>query len=49
MQEGDWIAQRDACMRYYLRINPDELSDADWAKAWNGLVWVREQEAKNNG
>ena len=29
---------------YYGHINPDELTDEDWARHYNNLVWIRQQE-----
>lgn len=33
-------------MRYYLHINPDELSDEEWAATFEQLIDIRKQEAK---
>ena len=27
-------------MRFYLRIDPDELSDSDWGRRWNDLLYA---------
>jgi len=48
VQPSDWIRQVNAQLRYYLHINPDELTDEQWAYAWKDLEWIREQEAKAN-
>jgi len=33
-------------MRYYLHINPDELSDEQWAETFKQLADIREREQK---
>lgn len=38
--------QIDVQLRYYLHINPDELTDEEWALQAKSLEWVRKQEAK---
>ena len=49
MKDGEYVRQINAQLRYYLHIpDPDSLSDTDWARAFQDLVWVREQEAKYN-
>nr|DAN87936.1 MAG TPA: hypothetical protein [Caudoviricetes sp.] len=36
-------------IRYFLRLDPDTLSDEKWAEVWQGLRWVREQEKSIKG
>jgi hypothetical protein len=43
---GAFIVQVNAQIRYYLKTNPDELTDDQWADYWQGLVWCRQQEKK---
>jgi len=39
----------DAQLQYYLHItHPEDLSDEEWAQAFQNLVWVRQEEAKRN-
>lgn len=32
--------QIDALLMFYLHLNPTELSDIEWAKAWNYLQFA---------
>jgi len=36
----------NALMRYYLRIEPDELTDEEWAARLMELAYVRKLEEK---
>lgn len=38
----------NAQMEYYLKIDPDKLTDEQWAMKYQNLVWVRIEEAKRN-
>jgi len=38
--EADEIAQNNALIGFYYRINPDKLSDNQWAKKVSELHWV---------
>lgn len=40
------IPQISAIIRYYYRINPDELSDEDFAKYWAEWLFIQELESK---
>lgn len=35
-------------IRYYLKTDPEQMTDEQWAEAWQGLVWVRDLEAKKS-
>lgn len=35
-------------MRYYLHVDPDTLSDAEWAEMFAQLCDIRTREAKAN-
>lgn len=35
-------------MRYYLHIEPEKLSDEEWAETFAQLIDIREREAKAN-
>jgi hypothetical protein len=35
----------NAQLRYYYKIDPDTLTDEQWAKMWQDLSWVRRKEA----
>lgn len=39
----------NAQLRYYLHIQPESLTDEEWASAWTELQWIREQERAANG
>ena len=36
----------DTQLRYYLHIDPDSLTDWEWAMRVNELKWIRKQEAE---
>lgn len=36
----------DAQLRYYMHVDPDVLTDEEWAMRVNELRWLREEEAK---
>jgi hypothetical protein len=38
------VRKINALLRIYFHINPDELSDTEWAMRWKELVWC----LKNN-
>jgi hypothetical protein len=38
----------DALIAYYTPYDPDKLTDDQWAKKWQELVWARKEEAKHN-
>lgn len=39
----------DAELRYYLHIlNPEDLSDEEWAMRLKELEWIRKKEAEAN-
>ncbi|MDD4437287.1 MAG: hypothetical protein PHS04_04545 [Tissierellia bacterium] len=40
------MIQVDYSLRYYLHIEPDALSDDEWAVAIKALEWLRKNEAK---
>jgi hypothetical protein len=49
MKDAEYIRQVNAQLRYYMHISdPDSLTDTEWARAFQDLVWIREQEAKAN-
>ena len=35
-------------LRYYFHLDPDQLTDDEWAARWEELQWVREQEKKTS-
>lgn len=35
-------------MRYYLHLDPDTLTDEEWAETFAQLIDIREREAKAN-
>lgn len=48
MQPDDTIRKINIQLRYYLRIDPDSLTDKEWADRFQELVWIRQEEAKAN-
>ena len=38
--EADEIAQNNALIGFYFKINPDKLTDSQWAKKVIELQWV---------
>lgn len=47
MAPDDWIRHFDAAIEYYLGIDPDKLTDEQWAEKAQNLYWIRQQEAKS--
>ena len=45
-ERRDWIRKLDTQLRYYLHIDPDSLTDWEWAMRVNELLWIRKQEAE---
>jgi hypothetical protein len=42
------LIQIDYALRYYLHIDPDRLTDEEWAIAIKALQRIRDMEAINN-
>jgi len=40
----DEVRQIDALLRFYFRIDPDELNDNDWAERWRELQYCLKRE-----
>jgi hypothetical protein len=38
--EADEFAQKNALVRFYFKINPNTLSDDEWAEAIEQIMWV---------
>ncbi|WP_418450187.1 hypothetical protein [Alistipes sp.] len=36
----------DAQLRYYMHVDPDSLTDEEWAMRVNELKWIRGKEAE---
>lgn len=50
--EADEIAQNNALIGFYYKINPDKLTDSQWAKKVAELHWVLKYTGvltENNG
>ena len=47
--ESNWIGYVNTMLEYYLGINPQTLTDDEWAEKFAQLQNIREQEAKTNG
>jgi hypothetical protein len=43
--ENNWIGFVNTAIQYYLRIDPDNLSDEQWAEKFAQLMVIRENEA----
>ena len=43
--EKEWLRIANAMIRYYFHLDPDILSDEEWAMRYNELIWVRKKEA----
>lgn len=41
------MRQIDAQVRYYMHLDPDSLTDTEWALRVNELKWIREKEAES--
>ncbi|HOZ84533.1 MAG TPA: hypothetical protein PK191_03530 [Niabella sp.] len=44
-EEKEWLRIANAMIRYYFHLDPDILSDEEWAMRYNELIWVRKKEA----
>ncbi len=42
------IRQINALLRYHFKIDPDILSDEEWAMRWNELEWVLKKIMDSN-
>jgi len=42
--EKNWIGFVDTMIQYYLHINPDELTDEQWAEKFAQLMEIRKKE-----
>lgn len=38
--EADELAQQNALIRFYFKVNPDKLSDSEFCKMWEELMFV---------
>ena len=47
-EEGD-VLFLNTLLRYYMHIDPDALSDEEWAWTIRYLIDIRKMEAKANG
>jgi len=47
--ESNWIGYVNTMLEYYLGINPQTLTDDEWAEKFAQLQNIREEEAKTNG
>jgi hypothetical protein len=45
MVAQNWIVQLDAQLRYYMHIDPDGLTDEEWALQVEALRLIRKKEA----
>ncbi len=45
MVEKNSIAQIDVMLRYFLHIDPDTLTDEEWAIQVKSLEWIRKKES----
>jgi hypothetical protein len=45
---GQEIRKIDALLRFYLKIDPEDLSDEEWADRWAGLKYALEFERARN-
>ncbi len=43
-----WVRIGSAMLRYYMHLDPDRLSDEQWAARLNDLHYLRKEEAKAN-
>jgi len=38
--EADELAQQNALIRFYFKVNPDKLSDSEFCERWEELMFV---------
>jgi hypothetical protein len=43
-----WVRLVNAQLRYYMHVDPDLLSDDQWARMWQDLQWIRKREKKES-
>jgi hypothetical protein len=48
MEAGAMVRKINAQIRYYMHLDPDSLSDDEWAMVIRDLEWIREMEKKAN-
>jgi hypothetical protein len=44
-EDPEWIRKIDAVLRYELRLDPDELSDQEWALAYRDFCYLESRRA----
>jgi hypothetical protein len=44
--EANWVLYVNTTLRYYLHIDPDTLSETEWAQTFAMLQDIRQREAK---
>ncbi len=42
--EADWVGYIDTMLEYYLHIDPERLTDEEWAAKFARLVDIRKKE-----
>ena len=40
-----WISYINSLLRYYLGVEPEALSDAEWTESYAHLAHIRKEEA----
>jgi len=48
IRRGDQMRKMSALIRFHFKVNTDELEDEEWARLWNDLVWMKEEENRVN-
>ncbi len=46
-EEREWLRIASAMIRYYFHLDPDSLSDEEFAMRWNELLFIRKKESGN--
>ena len=47
--DGQWIAKINALLRFHYKVEPERLSDREWAKLFNEYVYVRDVGLRDSG
>jgi len=48
-KKGQDLRKANAFLRYYLQIEPNELSDDEFAMRWNELIFVLKAQGLKKG
>lgn len=47
-EKAEWWRIANAMIRHHSHIDPDSLTDEEWAMHFNDLLFIRAKESENN-